>query len=89
MIQPAPHAKKRNRWILIYNYAFRLPFLQAACFFASLRDDEKSHFVRFSSESRKKHERCFQPVDGKMHNYKLIFMDLRGFKGDKTLKPKT
>jgi len=50
-----------------------LPFLQAAYFFASLRDDEKSHFVRFSSESRKKYKRYFQPVNGKMNNYKLIF----------------
>ena len=28
-----------------------LPFLQAVCSFASIRDDEKFHFVRFSSES--------------------------------------
>ena len=52
---------------------FALPFLQVAYFFASLRDDEKSHFVRFSSESRKKYKRYFQPVCGKTHNDKLLF----------------
>jgi len=51
---------------------FALPFLQAAYFFAILRDDEKSHFVRFSSEYWKKYKRCFQPVCGKMNNHKLI-----------------
>jgi len=42
-------------------------------FFASLRDDEKSHFVRFSSESWKKYGRCFQPVCGEMDCYKFLF----------------
>ena len=48
---------------------FALPFLQAVCFFASLRDDDKSHCVRLSSESWKKHGHCFQTVCGKMDDY--------------------
>jgi len=55
-----------------------LPFLQAACFFASLRDDEKTHFVRFSSESWEKHKRYFQPVCGKMNKNKKYSLDTVG-----------
>jgi len=61
--------------IRIYKHPFRLAFPSSSIFFASLSDDEKSHFVRFSSESCKKYRRYFQPVCGEMDDNKLLFTD--------------
>jgi len=50
---------------IIINFAC-LSFKQHV--FSSLRDDKKTHFVRFLSESWKEHKRYFQPVYGEINN---------------------